>query len=395
MPGFRFTLLLFGFAAVAFSQQDARFDQRVANAAQTIQHLEHLAFWQVALTIAVAAIGSAVSVIQGIERGWSKLTTVALGALITVLTAVTANLFPADFRAINKSIVTMRKIHLVLEDLRDDIKKATDPVDKTGAIAKFGQKYTEFITTEEKLLGQTASVNLVGAAYAAEESQPAWVRNPPPELKGTLFFSGVGKGASYTQAQDAAIRNAGEAAASRVSGQKKGLSPALATAVADFVVKTAAVADTYYVRDPTTREYVFHALLRVSADIKDLDFASLLPQTALEPMLKFNSLLVNEDGGHGPTLWTFDIFVNKIKKATLVSRSYDNKGEPNPILVWPSVALPKDGVVNIEIRGFRPDKPSVTVTGMATLAPNSTQVIKTRNFIPLRGSFDFSLSAIK
>src|SRR5690348_10644170 len=61
----------------------------IADRLATVQHWDNQAGIQVTLTIAVIVFGALVTILQGMNKGWCKGATLALGAGVSILTGIT------------------------------------------------------------------------------------------------------------------------------------------------------------------------------------------------------------------------------------------------------------------------------------------------------------------
>lgn len=335
----------------------------IADRLKTVQHWESLATLQIVLTIAVIIFGALVTILQGSSRGWCKTATLALGAGVSIITGISTKVFPADYRALEKSAVQVRSVLRELSEILDRFDPQQTPENRLELRAEFMKKYADIDTIEKQLFARNSILGEPGVVYAAVvRKEPEWVTNIPTDSR-SLFFVGVGEDSSLAKANqlsfEDAVHCAASALSSKVVAQSKARMGPPSTALTDFVRKSLQVDNTYFAFDRDKYVYRYYTLARVTRAIEGLDLSTLISATPYK--LRLQSLVAVPDGTRPLGVWRFECFVNGAIAAEIAERAYDPKARksilPNTFggPAWSPVALPSSGPIELRVAGYSPN----------------------------------------
>ena len=217
---------------------------------------------QLLITVAVILFGTSITVIQGLEKGWTKRATLFLGTATTVLTGLSTKLFEADYRTYGQAVVQGTHI---LNQMTDVLENASDPnADQSGLVELWGKWDTEFSGLQNRMFGQgqveaVAQSSLVPAVYA-QGGEPAWFNRPPSDPY-NYYFAGSSISESLSQAEQASREDAVRTGSETIARARPG---ADFLALASRIRVSSVIADTSFSFDRQGRRYRVYTLLRLS-----------------------------------------------------------------------------------------------------------------------------------
>ena len=289
-----FTLGLIG-ASSAISQQPqpSGFESFRIDTVQyrnVVADWEHRADLQIALLICVIVFGALITLFQALNRGWSKNATLVLGAAVSVLTAVTSQVFPVDHKALLRAVE--RGNHLILK-MEDFNKRLSLPsATKENVSNEFIDLTTRFEAIDDDGIlggapenpGQTTDKHQIGSqsksfddklgpfpdaptVYASTQ-QPSCMAVNPVYSEDSIIFDGVGSDASLAVAQRESLDSAVATGVNAVAYGKDIDRDFLARVISSSAIKEPA----YYDFHPETQTYCYHTVLRVTSKILKTSF---------------------------------------------------------------------------------------------------------------------------
>jgi hypothetical protein len=273
-------LLIFGSLRVSASQAAPTalvnpFQQLVEDVQHDIAKWDRDAGIQIGFVIAIVTFGALIAVFQKSSQPWCKWTTIALGLCTSVLTGVSAKVFPADYRSYQNAAIEGRAVLKRLEVINASfLMNPPTPEDLVTFKKDFTDRIEEFNNISKRLEGNTQA-NIVPTNTAARETKstwiqvlrpvyaqsvsdgPSWIQKLPSDDRDT-YFRGQSSQASLSKAKvdslDDAIKRASAA-----------LTPSEVYDDSTFVRDMAAVQDTFFVFDKQSSNYTYYTLLRISS----------------------------------------------------------------------------------------------------------------------------------
>lgn len=258
--------------------QTAAFTQLVNELKPQITTWEREADIQIALLIVVIVSGALVSTYGQSSAKWSKTVTLVLGLTVTVLTAINARVFPADYRTLWRATAEGKAIVLDLERIIANLSLAQPTGDdlaqfkgdfyhKLGAFRHLSSSLEGSGQVEAAPVGTSARHFVdVPRVYAQVTSGvPSFVEKRPSDDFNS-YFVGKSMDASLSKAKADSL-NAALVSASQFltpgepyrSGQK---TPSI------VVQDAAAVQDTGFTYDKVSATYTYWTLIRIPKEIQ-------------------------------------------------------------------------------------------------------------------------------
>ena len=183
--------------------------QLVQDAERKVHEWEQSAKVTMTLTALIGVLGIVVGLLQTANRPWLKAVTVAVGAVVSIVTVVNNTVFPVDHRIFRQRAAegekVVREMRLTLVDLNSAKSEENIRALRDELLAKFKR-----IEDIEVAMQQKATTWLAGTAWA-QERVPSWVSKLPPE-DAFRFFVGEAQSSDLGIAQEASIREAREQA---------------------------------------------------------------------------------------------------------------------------------------------------------------------------------------
>jgi len=221
---------------------------------------------QIGLVIGIIVFGALITVFQSSKQNWCKTATVALGIATSVLTGISAKVFPADYRsyqnaategkAVLKNLEVMNAVfqqaHPVGPDLTTFTRDFTDRIDTFNSIAKRleGSAVTPSAT-------KSSGIQLLRPVYAqAAQEAPSWVQNLPSDSR-NLYFRGKSSQSSLSRAKSDSFNEA-------IKQASAALTPSEIYTDTTLVRDAAVAQDTFFTFDKNSSMYVYYTLLRIS-----------------------------------------------------------------------------------------------------------------------------------
>lgn len=234
------------------------------------------------LTLAVGMLGIAAGAIQAFTGRWVKLTTVAVGLIISGLTLVQSEVYRVDRQSLQRAAVRAERI---IEDIELVLPQAPD-VENTESWPEFAGLITRDLDRIDEIEDQLKGFDLEGPESRAAFHLPDLVRTaeavePPgapewvtetPHSEHSFLFVGVGVDPSLGRAREMSNDDAMEQAVAYfavVADRGRGSSGVDADELSRRIVASAKVESTYYAFDRGSSGWQFYTLLRIARESAD------------------------------------------------------------------------------------------------------------------------------
>ena len=374
----------------------------ISDRMKTVEHWESQANLQVGLTISVIIFGALVTILQGSSRGWCKGATLALGAGVSIITGISTKVFPADYRALEKSAVQVRSVLRELTEILDRFDPQQTAENRLELRAEFMKKYAEIDQVEKQMFARNSIFKDVGVVYAAiVRKEPEWLTNVPSDPR-SYFYVGVAEDSSLSKANQLSLEDgvhrAANALSPRVANSPAQQAGPASSALTDFIRKSAQVDGTYFSFDKEKNVYRYYTLVRLTRAIEGLDLSSLISATPFR--LRLQSIQPVADGGRPLGAWRFECLVNGTTGAQIPEKKYDAKSR-KPIVpnayggpTWSPATLPSSGTVELRVAAYSPTVKGRFETTTKFTIDESVVNQPVNMKVPVgpagRGSFDFT-----
>ena len=163
-------LAVIAFAAVAEAQNVNAYQTMIQQKMATIQKWQTEASWQIALLVMACVAGILVGVLQGLAKSWTKLATVALGALIAGVTGLKPIVFSADYRVLQNSAIRANRVVTRLEHMLTQLDPTQTPENIAAAALELLRDEKHRAAVQGKLAKVIASLGQPGAPSRAAEA---------------------------------------------------------------------------------------------------------------------------------------------------------------------------------------------------------------------------------
>jgi len=402
------------FAAAAFAQTPS-YEFRFQSAGVKIRECEStVGDWKLQALIAgillgvIALSGATTAAIQGVKRPWRKRVTVALGAIVSLVSVISTATLDGDFKTLNRRARDGDRLVKTADDWlqgRDTVKTDDDRDVILQEIEKRIKAFWQLATEQHDTQGQTQGALFETVVYAEPaaglQSSGCGCLQPYAPNRSYMFFCGTATAGSVGEARSAAGARAFAEATRALSQNPQQTAQSRAGGLDAYVRRVAAEADSC-VR-PARGQYTAAVLLRVARALASPEaqtaFVPTIPRVAqmrvpsavgqrtiaaaerpgaaivisvtannardgdfvfnfhvdraAQRTLVLDNIRVNQDGSFGDTAWSFTILVNGAQASAIDETTYSDAKQP-PVFVPPrsvSVAIAGDAIV--EVRGFR------------------------------------------
>ena len=364
------------------------------------------------LSLLIGVLGIATSIIQSLNRGWTKTTTVIIGGCVSVLTLFSTLYFKVDHRTYEKTIVEARKL---LKEARFRIGTykeipATDRVNREAALRELRDIIDKFPEVEKLVIGASADFS-IPVVYAVDRDLPSWTRSSVSEDKSRFLYVGRGESNLLAQAKlrarANAVTRATADAAHRIKGDHLGQADRIA-AVRAYVDEAIEEGESVYEYQHKTQMFVYYERyqLRKSAvwfapvgklsapqlPPKRLEVSTQIPQHDLVTQRKvsrsinapalpgekgafrFNlsfirkgphaisltldDIEIHQDGSSGSTRWLFDIVIGGHHAIRLPMQRFDDTKKPTRCVMGESADVTLSQAVrpiDVRVIGYSPN----------------------------------------
>ncbi len=249
----------------------------------------HEAYLEIALVVAVIIFGATISAVQKSKGKWATRSTVVLGVLTAILTAVNSRVFSADDRTLRRAAFEGDSVIGQLWVAADSMKQASSQQDRETFKAEYLKKLLEFQSIGEKLNGTSqtqggtevaSEFDIVPSVYAQSKAQiPTWVGNPPSDNT-SLYFVGKASDPSIANAKQSSFEDAAHSGAVELRRQAPSKSE---LALFELVKTSAVVVDSAFTRDAKSGSYTYFTLLRISREVQGVGIKSLPSANNTQP----------------------------------------------------------------------------------------------------------------
>jgi len=236
---------------------------------------------------AVGLFGAVIAIVHGVALGWSKLVSVVLGALVTLLTGIGNLYLDFDHRqyrslasqgryAISHAKSKLFQLGIVpADDIRsrdavfEEIRRAANEVLVLPERYKERPRISDRETKgESKMHGW-----VISPAHAESGGAPDWIGRLPRD-DSNFYFVGYADGRDYTEVRRISRERALEEAQTFLANQFDGAKQAAAASnesTAKYLVESAKVQSTYSTYDKAKGYYRFYTLLSLSRRVAGSD----------------------------------------------------------------------------------------------------------------------------
>lgn len=230
------------------------------------------------LTI-VAVLGAITGILQKYhEKRKVRITTIIIGAVISIIVVVNNVIFRVDHRTLSETIQRGRQI---INDVRMELIRGCPTSDKDARDEWFNKiqgKLHKFPILITNINNDNKSFNLVPIAYALpreRERVPFWFSNPPTD-RINLSFVGIGDSSSLKKAKEYSLNNAIENAINYLELQfisELRIEPVRLDikSLSEYVVKSGKVNDTYFIYNRARNYYRYYTLLKLNKRNAEID----------------------------------------------------------------------------------------------------------------------------
>lgn len=253
------------FGDAGYPEKDIR--QREA----TVARWDRQASLQSGIEILVIVLGAAITVVQGIQKGWTKPATITMAAFTTILSAVNSKVFPTDRRTLQASVVKANRVitrmHRAASDYADPqlaSARQAFSIEIEKALSDFDDIDIE-VTGGSRPQADPAKVPgfFLPVVFAAEPDNACGLQPRQDSLR--HYFIGTSKSGSIGESAELSRKAAIDAATRELT--PKGLDPA---AVHDILEKLAVVEDTSYRIEGKSAQFTHCTMIRVNRTAENL-----------------------------------------------------------------------------------------------------------------------------
>jgi hypothetical protein len=401
-------LLVCVLALPSLAAAQASYQVRFAKAENTIRSQEpRITWWQqqshitLGIGLTIVALGIATGVLQGLTKPWTRPATLAVGALVTALTAINTTFFDGDYKTLANRASEGRLL----------IEQADRFIALAPSLATDGdrEEALRYIQETAEALAQLAGGGAKGRPVApAGESISRF-----PSLFPTVFAIGPACGCDALKLPDTGEYRyfCGEGTAASLSDARKAATENAVVQANAALQRTQSVAGDVlsYVRSvssevaacPRTgpKGLTMFVVLRVPSTLTSqvAQQAFVRPMARTRMRLKLDKIRVIQDGSPSVTGWLFEVKAAG-KSFSLPNRNYTDRPKQNEF----TPAVTDGAVLDVERDGTSPLRVEVigrrsiggdTAVGSQVVTPGTPTIVNVRNAgSASKGSFEFTFS---
>lgn len=257
---------VFGAGTASSPQRIAHYRQTVQECQETVKNWEREADLQLGFVISVIVFGAAITVIQALGRGWSKTTTIVLGACTSILTGVNARVFSADYRVLEQSAIDAHGVIEQLDIVIDALISVDSQPERNDLESQWLKLLDQFRVLQKRLL-QNQNIGpstILTTAYAQSSAGPAWINTTTSQDVYSFYFVGHAEDRSITAAQKRSFDDAVE-----VGRREIWKTDADPDATRKFVAASSAVDATWFRYDKAEKLYRYYTRLRLNKEVQN------------------------------------------------------------------------------------------------------------------------------
>jgi hypothetical protein len=212
----------------------------------------------------VIAFGAAITVTQGLQKGWCKHAAIAMGACTTIISAINTKVFPTDRRELRAAVVEgnrlVTKMHRRAPALHDALTpqiKAALSLDLEEVFGKFDGLAIR-VSGGEAISGEPNKTSWFGTTvYAITTDNSCGLTVKSDALR--LYYLETYKNSSVDVAKETSRANA-------ITGAAKDLTPTGLdqSVVQNMLAKLTVVDDTSYTYDSGSGQYTYCTSIRIN-----------------------------------------------------------------------------------------------------------------------------------
>lgn len=243
--------------------------QSVLTNNETIRHWRSEGNTVMSIALMVGILGIISGALQGISHRWTKITTVAVGVLISVLTLFNHTYFDGDHRVLFKKASSGQRLMNNAQREIDRIRMGRYNKDNADDLSRIYDSISKFLDDFEALKEDlpigTMRISMIASAYAvAPEEAPEWLIKTP-ESRNFIYLVGKGQGNTIREAQRNSVQDTKQQFHRYLNDNLKALLPASESNA--MVDKLGSIADSYLKYQPDKGQYTAYQLVRFSKSV--------------------------------------------------------------------------------------------------------------------------------
>ena len=266
--------------------------EKVKKYENRIDKWENKANILIVLTIVVFGLGIVTVILKSYDKKWCKHIIIISGAAISVITYINNIAFDHDHRTFLSKAAQAH--HLTNDayteiirgyppdnlEARDEwfnkIQKIFHQIDKIESTLYPQTKKSEHIADKKSINYEGSSINLISTAYAQSQQrivkEPSWLSKPPTHVI-DIYFVGIGENPSIKEAKKNSLNNAVNEATRYLRIRLYTFNPKRPhiELLADYLVTSGEIEDTYFRYDQDKKSYRFYTLFKLNKRIAETD----------------------------------------------------------------------------------------------------------------------------